>query len=422
MKTYTIDDFAVSLDKEGADRYVKISYPVRYGVYREIKTPEHTFQFNLNNEIKTIQGRRGGWLEAAEWLKRTVGGDWAYFSAGGYTGAHVYTGEYYVPCLSYDTNAVLFSNRFNSPDVDNAFSAWHDLRSRLCCLEHSKMEAPVSDFIARVAETTPEALEKRARRFHEIIGGVISVLPPDVRHVEYDVIPVNVADGCLYNCRFCRVKSGKTFRLRSKQDILGQISALKDFYGPDLVNYNSIFLGNHDALFAGEEALFFSASKAYEGLEIGKSRMKEPRLFLFGSVDSMLRAPESLFSMLNRLPFYTYINLGLESADAETFRAIGKPLSTEKVIRAFRRMIEVNRGHANIEVSANFVYGANLPQGHLPSIVSLTREHLPHFHSKGAIYVSPLEDIGSKAEMLSRFMELKKMCRLPCYIYLIQRL
>jgi len=146
MDIYKIDDLSITLNKEGADRYIKISYPIRYGRFHEIKTPDYTFQYNLNGEIKTIQGRGEGWLDASEWLKRTMGGDWAYFSAGGYTGAFDFTGEYYVPCLSYDTNAVLFSDRFNSPDVDKAFAAWHDLRGRLAGLDLSEKEAPLQRF------------------------------------------------------------------------------------------------------------------------------------------------------------------------------------------------------------------------------------------------------------------------------------
>jgi len=240
--------------------------------------------------------------------------------------------------------------------------------------------------------------------------------------VEYEVIPVVIQDGCLYNCRFCRVKSGQGFTLRTEADILEQIRALKEFYGPDLLNYNSIFLGNHDALFAGKEAIEFGARKAYEGLDIAHAMMKEPRLFLFGSVDSILRSDEAAFDMLNRLPFYTYINLGLETADADTFEAIGKPLTPKKVEKAFKQMIWVNQHYPNIEVTANFVYGAWLPENHMASIISLARGQLSHFHSKGALYVSPLEEMGKKADMLDSFMELKKKCRLPCYIYLIQRL
>lgn len=422
MDTYTVEDLTITLEKEGADRYIKISYPIRYGIFSEIKSPTYTFQFNLNGEIKTIQGRGQGWLDASEWLKRTVGDDWAYFSAGGYTGAHDFTGEYYVPCLSYDTNAVLFSDRFNSPDVAEAFSAWHQLRERLARMDLSKFEEKLAGFLGRVVEMGPERLQKRGRQFHAIIGGEVSVLPPDARHVEYDVIPVIAADGCLYNCGFCRVKSGNGFTLRKEDDIIKQIQALKTFYGRDLINYNSIFLGQHDALFAGKEILEFTARKAHEGLAIDRSKMKEPRLFLFGSVDSMLRSDEDVFDMLNRLPFYTYINLGLESADADTFKAIEKPLTPKKVEKAFNRMMAVNQTYSNIEVTANFVYGANLPETHLPSIIDLTRNHLDHFHSKGTIYISPLETIGSKEKMRQEFTEFKKLCRLPCYIYLIQRL
>ncbi len=422
MEPHTVEDMTITLEKKGADRYIKISYPVRYGIFSEIKTRDYTFQFNLNGEIKTIQGRGRGWLDASEWLKRTAGNDWAYFSAGGYTGAIDFTGEYYVPCLSYDTNAVLFSDRFNSEDVADAFAAWHQLRERIARMDLSACAPNLSGFLRRVAELGPERLAERGRQFHEIIGGEVSVLPPDARHAEYDVIPVIVADGCLYNCGFCRVKSGKGFTLRPYDDIESQIRALSAFYDRDLINYNSIFLGQHDALFAGKEVLDFAARKAYEGLAMDRSKMKEPRLVLFGSVDSMLRSDEDVFDALNRLPFYTYINLGLESADAETFKVIQKPLTPKKVRQAFNRMMAVNRTYSNIEVTANFVYGAGLPETHLPSIIDLTRNHLDHFHSKGTIYISPLENIGSKEKMLHEFTEFKKLCRLPCYIYLIQRL
>src|SRR6056297_3882951 len=164
MRTHTVEDLTVTLEKEGADRYIKISYPLRYGVYSEVRTPDDTFQFNLNGEIKTIQGHGRGWLDASEWLKRTVGNDWIYFSAGGYTGAFDFTGEYYVPCLSYDTNAVLFSDRFNSPDVDKAFAAWHDLRGRLAGLDLSEKEAPLQRFIQQAAEKGPDWLQQRADR------------------------------------------------------------------------------------------------------------------------------------------------------------------------------------------------------------------------------------------------------------------
>ncbi|RJP85257.1 MAG: hypothetical protein C4518_16680 [Desulfobacteraceae bacterium] len=421
-KTYQIDDLQVIPEKQGADHYVKISYPFRYGRFSEIKSGNYTFQFNLNGEIKSIQGRGIGWLDAAEWLKRTAGNDWVYFAAGGYTGAFDFTGEYYVPCLPYDSNGIFGHNRFDSPEVTGAFELWDNLRLRLNDLETSRLPAAVADFVQRVVDMDDEALDLRAQMLHDIIGGPVSVLPPDTRHVEYDVIPLNIADGCLYNCGFCRVKSGHGFKLRKKGDINQQLHDLRDLYNKDLSNYHSLFLGQHDALFAGADLIEFAAIQAFEVLEFDRSFMKAPKLFLFGSVDALLRAEDTLFARINALPFESFINIGLESADPETLKQIEKPLSRDKILQAFNKMMDVNRRFPKVEVTANFLYGADLPDTHLPSILELTRNSLPHFHSKGAIYLSPLENIGPIPEVKTRFFDLKSLCRLPVFFYLIQRL
>lgn len=422
MEPQRIDDLIIIPEKQGADRYVKISYPFRYGWFSEIKWGNYTFQFNLNGEIKTIQGRGEGWLDASEWLKRTAGNDWVYFAAGGYTGAFDFTGEYYVPCLPYDSNAVFGRDRFDGPEVSAAFRQYERLRERLAALETAQCQEPAASFIQRVNVMDDEALDLRARLLHDIIGGQVSVLPPDARHVEYDLIPLTIADGCLYNCGFCRVKTGRGFKPRSKADILRQLHELRELYAQDLVNYNSLFLGQHDALFAGPELIEFAARRAFEVLDFQHAVMKDPRLFFFGSVDALLRAEEDLFAMLNSLPFETYINIGLESADPETLKKIDKPLTREKIVQAFHKLMAVNRRYPKVEITANFLYGADLPETHLPSILSLTREALSHFHGKGAVYLSPLETIGSIPEVKTRFTELKTLCRLPVYFYLIQRL
>jgi radical SAM superfamily enzyme YgiQ (UPF0313 family) len=240
--------------------------------------------------------------------------------------------------------------------------------------------------------------------------------------VEYDVIPINIADGCLYHCGFCRVKSGAGYKVRNQSDIHSQLEQLKEFFGQDIINYSSVFLGQHDALYAGIDVIEWAARMAFEALNLGHAYMKEPRLFLFGSVDSMLHADDSLFKSLNRLPYQTYINIGLESADARTLSVLKKPLNPDKVAEAFNQLMAVNHQYRNIEITANFVYGADLPDTHLPSILELTRHQLNRSYSKGTIYISPLENSGTKQELLSQFIEFKKLCRLPVYIYLIQRL
>lgn len=422
MESFSINDLHITTRKAGSDRYVKISYPLRYGVYTEIRFAAHTFGFNLNGEIKTISGHGKGWLDAAEWLKRTAGNDWIYFYSGGYTGAYDFTGEYYVPCLPYISNAVFGRDRFFSEEVAAAFEAWKKLQNRMETVDMSLLPKRAAEVIRQIKMMTPDVLEKRAENLHDIIGGDLSVLPPDARHVEYEIIPLIIADGCLYHCGFCSVKSDRVFTPRSRKNIDDQIRNLKSHFSADLKNYNSIFLGQHDPLHAGVDLIEHAAVKAYEEFDLGRSFMKDPRLFLFGSADSLLEAPDGLFERINRLPFMTFMNIGLESADEKTLQVLQKPLRAEKITRAFQKMMEINQAFCNIEISANFVYGALLPETHLPSILDLTRNQLSRPHAKGSIYFSPLEDFGTKQHLLARFMEFKKLCRLPAYLYLIQHL
>jgi len=416
------NNLIISPNKRGSDRYLKLSCPIHHGRFHEITTSDHVFTFNLNGEIKTIAGRRGKWLESAEWLKRSVGNDWAYFSAGGYNGAFNYTGEYYVPCLYYETNAIFGNERFKKEAVSEAFDAWKSLYLSLSKTDTGRLPHDAAQTVKKIMNMPAKRLAKRADEFHDIIGGIISVLPPDARHVEYDVIPINISDGCLYNCRFCRVKSGKSFSPRSKGDIREEILRLKAFFGPDLINYSALFLGDHDALFAGGELIVFAAKTAFEQFKIADAVTGPPRLFMFGSVASLAAADDAMLEAINRLPFYTYINIGLESGDTETLRALGKPIDGKMVADAFDRMVKINRRFENIEITANFVMGQGLPESHLPSIIELTRNHMDRPYTKGAIYFSPLADTGPKDRFLARFNEFKALCRLPSYLYLIQRL
>jgi hypothetical protein len=285
----------------------------------------------------------------------------------------------------------------------------------------------LQEFLTRVTQNNTKTLRSRAHRLHRLLGRRVTVLPPDTRHVDYDVIPLMVADGCLYKCGFCRVKSGQDFLPRTYQDILKQIRDLKAFYGRDLKNYNSLFLGEHDALRAGQDVIAFAVERAYRHFEFEHSYMKGPSLFLFGSADSLVDAKETLFHLLNRFPFSTYITVGLESGDPTTLAALRKPISAEKVRHAFTRMLDINKTYEKIEVTANFVFGSELPVGHLPSLFELTQGRLNPLSSKGTIYLSPLIGVksrkdGSKREILRRFKEVKPQSPLPIYLYLIQRL
>ncbi len=427
METYRFNHFIVTLEKEGSKEFSKVSFPVRYGRFSEIKTPDYIFQFNLNGEIKYIQGIGQGWPHPAEWLKRTVGNDWIYYSAGGYKGIYDYFGEYYFPCLSYPSNSVIDEDPLNDPSVICAKKSLQTLRARLDKLILGPEPERLKDFLTCVMKSGEETLRRRANQLHRLIGGQVTVLPPDTRHVDYEVIPVIVADGCLYHCGFCRVKAGQDFTPRSAGDIVRQIKNLKQYYGKDLNNYNAIFLGQHDALSAGRELLELAAHKAYELFEFERSYLKGASLFFFGSIDSIIHSEEKLFESLDRLPFSTYINVGLESNDPATLQELKKPVSVEQVREAFLRISDINRRYEKIEVTSNFVFGKDLPTSHFPSLLELIGDRPNFSGNKGAVYLSPLMEEGTrekedKRELLRRFFKLKTQSRLPMFIYLIQRL
>jgi len=426
VQSYLIDGFSIRLNREGAREYSKVSFPLRYGLFSEIETLDHLFQFNLNGEIKSIQGRTETWPDPFEWLKRTACNDWVYYCAGNYQGVLELFGEYYFPELPYPSNSLFGENSFEKEAVKAAVRSWHLLCRRIAGLSKKDLPKELGDFLTRVAMNDEQRLCHRSEQLHKLIGDRVSVLPPDTRHVDYEVIPIIVADGCLYQCGFCRIKSGQHFTPRSPENITEQLRNAKDFYGPDIRNYNAIFLGQHDGLLVGRETLAFTGQKAYETLEMNESYLKGSRLFIFGSIDSFLRAEERLFQTLGALPFFTCINIGLESADSSTLEALGKPVGVEKVYKAFARMLEINRRYETLEVTANFVYGPDLPESHLSSLLELVCGKGDALPGKGALYLSPLilERPGKRErrELLRKFYKIKARSPLPTYLYLIQRL
>lgn len=285
MEADYLSNLAISVEKQGPARISKASFPLRYGKYSEIRTSEYEFLFNLNGEIKCLRGLNAGWPHPAEQLKRTDGNDWVYYSVGDDSSADgviSWLGEYYLPCLPYPSNSIWEISYFSNPGIMNALAAWPQLYGNLYGSRRDRLPTKAKELINLIIENHDGVLYERSQRLNEILGGRVSVLPPDTRHIDYEIIPLMIADGCLYHCSFCCVKSAHKFQTRSRTDILEQIGRLKDFYGRNLENYNGLFLGNHDALEAGEELIYASASEAYQAFGFGRPGGMTPLLFLFG--------------------------------------------------------------------------------------------------------------------------------------------
>ena len=421
MQPYHRDGLTLTLLKQGSRQYVKASYPVRYGQYAEIRDSSYCYQFNLNGEIKLVQGQSHLWHHN-DWLKRTVANDWIYYSASGYGSVESMLGEHYVPCLSYACSPCTAATPFETEPVKKALAAVGNLHAWIADRADQTEDEQVRTFLQRAAENDAAMLASRAQQLHSIIGSHVTVLPPDTRHVDYDVIPVIIADGCLYKCGFCSVKTGRDFALRSRPDISRQLEKLRDFYGPDLRNYNSLFLGQHDALFAGWDHIGFTLETAYELFQFKNSGMNGANAFMFGSVGSLLAAPDSLFRSLNETPFYTYINIGLESAQQEALELLKKPLQERRVREAFLKMLDINKTCDRIEITSNFVTGEPLPEGHVSSMIELVKRSADSRCSKGAIYLSPLSQQKPLQAVREQLFDLKRNSRIPVFLYIMQRL
>ncbi len=419
--SHTYDDVTINLGKKGLDRYTKTSYPQRYGRYSEIETGSAVYQFNLNNEIIFAKSKHTDWPDRQEWMKRSIGNDWIYYSTGGYTGVFEAIGEFYLPNLQYSSNSLIGGKPFNLAIVQQIIDGWYEDITRVAGTLNG-VSAEIQRFIEKTLEHTPLKLQEKALKLCDISEGRVTVLPPDSRHVDYNIIPLTIATGCLYKCRFCRVKSTHTFREKKQTEIDVQLDQLKLLYGEDLPNYNSVFLGEHDALCASNELILHSIRQSYIKLNFAHSNMRGANYFLFGSVDSFLNASTRLFNELSEFPAEFYINIGLESADQKTLDILGKPVSSAKVKEAFFKMQHINESYLNIEVTANFLMDATLPENHYPSFLQLVRDSLKCKKPKGCIYLSPLKFDNPSKELVFDFRRVKLQSRLPTFLYIIQRL
>lgn len=412
-------DLSLELECTGETEYTKISYPVKYGIFSKIETRDYIFEFNLNHEIKHARSKKASWLHPSEWLKRTMGNDWIYYSSGGYSGVYEALGEYYLPNLTYPTNSLLGGKPFLEKEIDTIVNQWHPIVSSYF---NSTLPEPFLKWMTDVLQKTPEKLDEKAQKLFNICGSRVSVMPPDARHVDYNIIPINISDGCLYKCRFCKIKNQKKFQVRSLENINTQIRELKQLYQNDIINYNALFLGEHDALNAPEDIILETAQKAYNEFSFSTSYMKGAFLFMFASAGSLLNKDEAFFKKLNALPFQTCINIGLESYDPTTLSLIGKPISSKQVIDAFKKIQVINDNFSNIEATCNFVMDEDLPESHYNSVMELIREGFKRTKPKGCVYFSPLKFGQPSRQVLYDFYRLKSLSRLPTFLYLIQRL
>lgn len=193
-----------------------------------------------------------------------------YYSTGGYySGVFDLFGEDYMPCLSYASNSLFSENPFARPVIKRALAEVEKIVFQARCagdLTPGGVRAEPDQLLSQLAATSGLYFSGKKARLASILEAEITVLPPDSRHVDYDVVPLIIADGCLYQCDFCSVKAGPGFKKRSRANIVAQLEALSLYYGADLANCNSLFMKQHDSLAAADEDILFAARAAYHSM------------------------------------------------------------------------------------------------------------------------------------------------------------
>ena len=122
---------------------------------------------------------------------------------------------HYLPFFSYPSNSPWKYNPFGDFIIQKALAAGSRIVADLRPLLSNGVPSRIKNFVGRILRHHTSTLSRQTEKLHQIIGGPVSVLPPDTRHVDYEVIPLMIADGCLYHCDFCCVKSRLSFQRRS---------------------------------------------------------------------------------------------------------------------------------------------------------------------------------------------------------------
>ncbi len=420
------DCMVISPGHRGRSDYTPLSMPVSYGIRDKVKFKGFGLEFDMNGAIKYIYGLDPErWPDPTARLKLTLANEWIYLDPSGYDDVFALTGRYYLP-RSRKWDRLLFSDDiFNSSFILDALACWRELVA-ICKtgpVKFSDEDNAIGNLVRRIGNYDGPALSRRSDRLHRIIRGTVPILPPDCVNVEYEVIPLIVSEGCLYNCSFCCLKTGVDFSPRPIDDVKRQLTELKSFFSADLLNYNSIFLGQNDALAADRELVLNAAHLAYEELEIEDSYLRGSNLFMFASPDSFLATEGKFWESLDRLPFsHCYINVGLESFDQTTLDMLGKPVDAATVEEAFFKAEDLNRRSGGLSVSLNFVVGENLPQAHMDKLDDfLSKRSRPVL--KGAVYISPLSGwIKDFRDLKRKIFQLKSRSRWPLFLYLFHSL
>ena len=147
---------------------------------------------------------------------------------------------------------------------------------------------------------------------------------------EADSLILQVTVGCSYNrCTFCGAYQGKTFRIKSLEEIKEDIDEASS-YGAAV---RRVFLADGDALVLPQKDLVYILSTL-------KQRLKRlERVGIYANARDILKKGVDELKELKNLGL-GIIYLGLESGNPEVLKRIKKNSTVDQMVRAARRVKE----------------------------------------------------------------------------------
>ena len=404
------------------------------GTHRpEIYLTDREFHFDLSGRVKRIHNHSGDWRRAWAYLERMPDNRWVSYTLAEGETFHQIGNKCHLANGWSDPPGI--GKAYPEKEVEEGLAIYDEMiefarevLERRPALEFSPfygIRVPneerdlrhAFEFLEKIAPRDRQWLEEDSKGLPEILGAKVPVLPPETLEIDYRVIPIMLMEGCGNNCSFCNVKGAHGLSFRSQENVEQQIQSLRDYYGPELKNFDAVMLGQNNAFAASADMIEKAARLSYEafGFENSYLRTGNGRLYLFSTLKSFLEADESKLELFDSLPYGgTRINVGIEAATDKNLRTLGKPQDSAMVEEGLRKAAKINaktrnwdlvfKGKARLKVSVNFIIGDVFDEEHIPSIGRALKKSK---FNEGDIFLSPLQDHIDHAQIVSDLAAVK---------------
>jgi radical SAM superfamily enzyme YgiQ (UPF0313 family) len=206
--------------------------------------------------------------------------------------------------------------------------------------------AGLHEWLDLILSLDPPVLEKDRDRFLDVYRP-IGILPPD----QYLSVILQGTEGCSHNrCSFCDFYRDIDFRIKSLEEFIQHIKAVKDFIGPAIGQRRSIFFADANAMVIPQEKLIpmmevITAEFPFPGqnngtIEFSSGESLTHRFLGINSfIDSFSGPMKEIedFSELKEL-FLRRLYLGLESGSDNLLRFLDKPGTSRDALKLVRRI------------------------------------------------------------------------------------